>query len=197
MASKKIPERYSRLMCGYDNLLVNNHRYRLTSYDDYVLESLTLMCRAKTLGNSACVVLLYDIDELTVLTISNNERYIAELLESMRKEKCETAIGNNRMTYYPEWKINNILNPISFIACLWVNGGHDRAIVIQFHGDCPDIIRWGAPGVLKELWDEALNKKDSEFIGAMKAAERYFKHEAAEERRRDKLADIIENSEII
>lgn len=197
MASKKIPERYSRLMCGYDNLLVNNHRYRLTSYDDYVLESLTLMCRAKTLGNSACVVLLYDIDELTVLTISNNERYIAELLESMRKEKCETAIGNDRFTYYPEWKINDILNSISFIACLWVYGGHSRAIVIQFHGVEPNVIRWGSHSMLKELWDQALNKKDSEFIGAMKAAERYFKHEAAEERRRDKLADIIENSEII
>lgn len=43
MASKKIPVRYSRLMCGYDNLLVNKHRYMLTSYDDYVLESLTLI----------------------------------------------------------------------------------------------------------------------------------------------------------
>ena len=197
MASKNIPERYSRLMCGYDNLLVNNHRYRLTSYDDYVLESLTLMCRAKTLGNSACVVLLYDIDELTVLTISNNERYIAELLESMRKEKCETAIGNERLTVFPEREMYNILNTISYIAWHWVNGGHNRAIVIQFHSYRPQIIRWGAPGILKELWDEALNKKDSEFILAMKAAERYFKHEAAEERRRDKLADIIENSEII
>lgn len=197
MASKKIPERYSRLMCGYDNLLVNNHRYRLTSYDDYVLESLTLMCRAKTLGNSACVVLLYDNDELTVLTISNNERYIAELLESMRKEKCETAIGCNLNVYFSVLRIDNILSSISCIAGLWVNGGRSRAIVIQFNGAHPNIIRLGSPGMLKELWDEALNKKDSEFILAMKAAERYFKHEASEERRRDKLADIIENSEII
>lgn len=208
MAIKRVPERYSRLMCGYHDLCISGYKYEFTSSDDYMLEALTLSCRACVLGRSAVIVITYDefkdkydkwAKDLMVMCITDNERCTARIFKHMKDCDCKPIIGDGNPTRPITLKDYSYLYGAMYsLAAAWVKNGRHRAIVIVPDWDeTPLPIRIGTPHMLHNLWEKALEDEKSDLNESMNAAERYFKYEEKEQLRQIRLNRLKSESEII
>ena len=214
MSQVKIPERYSRLLCTYGDLRCSKGKYSLTSYSDYVAEALSLMCRAAVLGSNGCLILLYHEypDEeaeggvwknLDVMTVGNNEKYIAELLVRVREDDIRCIMVNalkaNQLNNGTEKKE---FRTVEMIAQCWMNDHPERAAYVVVMGSKHSELKvssgtnMGVNHRMGPLLDMAF-AKDSDLMKAFHAAEGYFRWEKKKESERETLNRIMENSTIV
>lgn len=186
MGIKKIPERYSLLMRGWNDVCCSRGKYSFTSHDDFLLESLTMMCRAFVLGHEGCVVLLYTQSmfkgkesHFDFLTVGQNEEKNAEMLVRLKNDdvldyltdKEHRFITTNRTTY-ELWPMRAIKD----ICECWVcNSGCYRAYQVVFGSKYGDVasVSGGAPIAYEMMWMKALAER-SDMQMAIRAAKRYF-----------------------
>lgn len=205
MSYNRIDERYSRLMCGYNDLCVNKGKYTYTTCDDFMLGALTMMARSIVVGSNACLVLLYDnhkkADKLTVLTISQNEEKIARMLLDMSKDECKKAKGDYCDTGYMHIHHQNPdLRALYAMMQSYVRNGEERSAIVvlsgYYFGRVYEIIRVGSELALKKLWHKADGSR-SDLSLAMNAALRWYRHKYKKETESIRLQRLMDESEII
>lgn len=190
MSIQKIPERYSIPMRTYSDLCCSRGKYSFTSCDDFMLEALSMMCRARVLGQEGCLILLYHEykneavggteENLDFMTIGNNENYVAELLMRVKREGLEILSKSyDEMIDEVGFPATRELQAIQAIANCWVeHSRYARAFLIIFAngGNSPQALK-GCPWYFRDYaYDKMIEKayeKGSDFMKALEASWKY------------------------
>lgn len=211
MSVVRVPDRYSTLMRTYNDLCCSRGKYYFTSYSDFAEEALSLMCRAAVLGREGCLLLLYheyDNDQvpggierfLDVMTVGNNEKYIAQLLARLKKEGLESALEiNEQMEAEVGFPPSFELQAIDRIGLCWgLDSSYRRAYVIIMGGEKGHLtcLTGASHSKKKDAMEtllEMANAKDSDLQKAYEAARKYLYWEKHHKPRKTKIERIVEN----